>query len=135
MDKLYSKQSLIIKAVCCFLLAPLYALLSSLIIVENSFIYILASVVPICSLFTVPFWLSLMFIKKYRVAKIVVFIAYDFAVCVLPAMFGVLFYEIIFSIINGKSVADGFVTLIFTAIFIIIAILFWFLYYLFSYKK
>ncbi|MBO5870490.1 MAG: hypothetical protein J6Q89_07055 [Clostridia bacterium] len=135
MDKLYSKQILILKAVCCFLLAPLSALLSFLISVEDGFMYILLSVVPIGCLYTVPFWASLAYIKKYLVAKIGKYAIYDSITCLIPAIFGALAFEIIFVVINGKTAANGFVTLIFSTIFLIVSLIFWLMYWIFSYKK
>ena len=135
MDKLYSKQILILKAVCCFLLAPLSALLSFLISVEDSFVYILLSVVPIGCLYTVPFWLTLTYMKKYRVSEIGKYIIYDSIVSLIPAIFGALTFEIIFTVVNGKTAANGFVTLIFGLIFLIVSLIFWLMYWIFSYKK
>ena len=135
MDKLYSKQILILKAVCCFLLAPLSALLSFLISVDDSFVYILLSIVPIGCLYTIPFWATLSFVKKYRVARIGQYIVFDAVVCLIPAVFGALTFEIIFTVINGKTVSSGFVTLVFSFIFIIASAIFWLMYWIFSYKK
>lgn len=135
MDKLYSKQILILKAVCCLLLAPLYALLSRLLTIEDGFVYILVSIVPVMCVYCLPFWLSLSYIKKYRVSTIGIYVLWDAVVCLIPAFLGTLFYEIVFSIVNGRNVSDGFVTLIFTAIFCIISFIFWVLYFIFSYKK
>ncbi len=135
MDKLYSKQILILKAVSSILLAPIYALLSHLLTIEDGFVYILVSVVPIMCLYCIPFWLSLVQIIKFRVSHIGIYILWDATVCFVPAVLGTLFYEIIFSVVNGRSVTDGFVTLIFTIIFSVISLLFWLLYFVFSYKK
>ena len=120
---------------CSLLLAPLYALISNLITIEDGFLYILVSIIPIMCLYCIPFWISLLYLKKYRVTGIGSYILWDATVCFAPAAFGTLFYEIAVSVIHGRSVSDGFVTVIFTTIFLIIAFGFWVLYYLFSYKK
>ena len=116
------------------LLAPLYALLSLFVSVEDGFLYIVLSVLPVGCLFTIPFWLSLTHIKKFRVSKIGMYLIFDAVTCISPAIFGVLFFEIISTITDGKTFADGFVTLVFSIIFILIALIFWFMYWLLSYK-
>lgn len=135
MDKLYSKQILILKAVCCLLLAPLYALISRLLTIEDGFVYILASIVPVICIYCIPFWISLTYINKYRVSTVWKYISWDAVICLAPSIFGTLFYEIIFTVVNGRSISDGFVTLIFSTIYIIISFVFWILYFIFSYKK
>ena len=135
MDKLYSKKVLVIKAVFCLLLAPLYTLISRILYFEDAFLHILISIVSTGCLFTIPFWFSLLFIKKHRVSKVGKYIVYDFIVCFAPSVLGILTSEIISTIVNGKMVSDGFVTLIFTVIFSLTAMLFWLLYWLFSYKE
>jgi len=135
MDKLYSIKVLVLKAVFCFLLAPLYALISLLFTVEDGFMYILLSIIPTGCLFTIPFWFSLVKIKKYRVSKIGKYIVYDSITCLIPAIFSFLFLEVVSTITNGKSSADGFVTLVFSVIFLIVVFIFWFMYWLFSYKE
>jgi hypothetical protein len=135
MDKLYSKISLVIKAVFCFILAPLYALLSSLITVEDNFLFILLAIIPVASLYTVPFWFSLERFKRFRVKLIGKYILFDTITCLLPAVFGILVSEVLHALINGRTVADGIVTVIFATIFVLISVIFWLLYYIFSYKN
>ncbi len=135
MDKLYSKHSLIIKAVFCFLLSPLYSVFSYLINIENGFLYIVFSILPIACIFTVPFWLSLVYIKKHRVVMKRKYIVYDTVSVIIPSFFGVLASEIVQILSNGKTAADGIVTVMLSAIFVLIASAFWLAYYIFSYKK
>lgn len=135
MDKLYSKRANFLKAFICLLLSPLYILISSIIKIDDVFLYAFFSAIPIGCLYTIPFWLSVMHLKKYRVKKIGKYILNDFAFCFSPAMLGILFSEVISAMINGKTGVDGIVTIIFLIIFTIISIIFWLLYLLFSYKK
>lgn len=135
MDKLYSKRANFIKILFCLLLAPVYYLISSVISIDDVFIYTFFSAIPVCCLYTIPFWLSVTHLKKYRVKKIGKYILYDFAFCFSPAIFGILFAEVISAIINGKTDADGIITAIFLIVFAIISVIFWLLYLLFSYKK
>lgn len=135
MDKLYSKQALMVKAVFCVMLAPLYTLIAQLVSVEDGFLYIFLSTVPVGCLFTIPFWFSLLYLKKYRVNRIGKYILLDFFICVLPAIFGILISEIFVSIIEGKTMADGIATAIFSTIFMLISLLFWLIYFIFSRKK
>lgn len=135
MDRLYSKQILIIKAVFCFLLSPLYSIFSSLIYTDNVFLYIVLSFMPIACIFTVPFWITLNYIKKYRVFKISKYVILDFVSVIAPSFMGVLISEVFYIVSNGRSNFDGIVTVMFSFIFIIIAVVFWLLYYLFSHKN
>ncbi len=114
------------------MLAPLYILLSYAINTEDGFLDIILSVIPIGCLYTVPFWISLGYIKKYRVEKPGKYIALDALVCLLPAIFGILFSEIIVTLVNGSTAADGFATVIFSALYLIVSLLFWLLYFVFS---
>ena len=134
MDKLYSKRILIIKAVFCFLLSPLYSIFSYLINIENVYLYVVMSLMPVACVYTVPFWLSVSFIKKHRVVKIGRYIKLDIISVLIPSFFGILMSEIIYIFTYGKSVIDGIVTLMYSIIFVLIAVLFWFAYYIFSYK-
>jgi hypothetical protein len=135
MDKLYSKQILIIKAVFCFLLSPLYSIFSYLIEVENAFLYVVLSLMPIACVYTIPFWVTLTFIKKYRVSKISKYAIIDLLSVTVPSFMGVLTSEVIYIISNGTSQLDGIVTLMLSAVFVLIALVFWLLYYVFSYKQ
>ena len=135
MDKIYSKQILIIKAVFCFLLSPLYSIFSYLINVDNVYIYVILSLMPIACIYTIPFWISLSYIKKYRVCKVRRYAYMDFVSVTLPSFAGVLTSEIVYIVSNGKSVLDGIVTLMLSMIFILIAFAFWIMYYIFSYKN
>lgn len=135
MDKLYSKQILIIKAVFCFLLSPLYSIFSYLIEVENAFLYVVLSLMPIACVYTIPFWVTLTFIKKYRVSKISKYAIIDLLSVTVPSFMGVLISEVINIISNGTSQLDGIVTLMLSAVFVLIALVFWLLYYVFSYKQ
>ena len=135
MDKLYSKRVIIYKAVLCALLAPLYALLSYSIPSDNFFLYLAVTTVPIGCIYTLPFWTTLNWIRKYRVEKIGKYMLLDFLLCLIPATFSFLLFEIITAILNGTTAADGFVTVIFFIVFIIISLVFWLLYFVFSRNK
>lgn len=132
MDKLYSKQSLIYKAVFSMMLAPLYALISFVLNVEDGFLHILISIVPIGCLYTIPFWFSLVFVKKHRVQGIGKYILLDVFITLIPAIFGILLLEIITAVVNGSTIADGFATVIFTFMFLAVSAVFWIFYFVFS---
>lgn len=135
MDKLYSKQILIIKAVFCFLLSPLYSIFSYFINIENAFLFVVLSLMPIACIYTIPFWISLNYIKKHRVCKIRKYAIMDFVSVTIPSFMGVLTSEVIYILSNGKSALDGIVTAMLSLIFVFIAVVFWFMYYIFSYKN
>lgn len=132
MDKYYSKNSKIYKAVFSLMLAPLYMLLSYAINTDDGFLDIILSVIPIGCLYTVPFWISLAYIKKYRVERLGKYIALDALITLMPAIFGILFSEIIVTLINGTSSANGFSTVVFSSLYIIVSLIFWLLYFVFS---
>lgn len=132
MDKLYSKTALAIKGVLCAFLSPLFFLLASVINIENSYLYVIVALLPIGCLYTIPFWLSLFHIKQYYTGKISNFVIYDSAYCLAPAFLGILFTEIVYTVLTQNSLSAGLITLIFTIIFVLISLLFWGLYYIFS---
>ena len=128
MDKLYSKKALIIKAVCCVLLGPLFVLINAVTEIEHMLLNLAVPVLVISCLYTVPFWLTLTHIKKYRVDGIKAAIKLDALCCLLPAFAGVIITETVSVLIFGKGAADGFITLVFAAVFILITAVFWLLY-------
>ena len=134
-EKVYSKSAIIIKVIFSLMLAPMYVLFSSFMNIEDGFLYIILSVVPIACLYTLPYWVSLVYIKKYPSPSIGKYILFDFVSCLIPAFFGILIAEIIITVINGKTLADGITTLIFTVIFAVISLIFWLLYFIFSKMK
>lgn len=134
-EKVYSKSAIIIKVIFSLMLAPMYLLCSSFMNIEDGFLYIILSVVPIACLYTLPFWVSLVHIKKYPSQSIGKYILIDSISCLIPAVSGILITEIIITVINGKTIADGITTLIFTAIFAMISLIFWLLYFIFSKMK
>ena len=134
-EKVYSKSAIIIKVIFSLMLAPMYVLFSSFMNIEDGFLHIILSVVPIACLYTLPYWVSLVYIKKYPSPSIGKYILFDSVSCLIPAFFGILITEIIITVINGKTLADGITTLIFTVIFAVISLIFWLLYFIFSKMK
>ncbi len=134
-EKIYSKSAIIIKVIFSLMLAPMYVLFSSLMNIEDGFMYIILSVVPIACLYTLPYWVSLVYIKKYQSKAIGTYVFFDSVSCLLPAFSGILITEIIITVVNGKTLADGITTLIFTSIFVIISLIFWLLYFIFGKMK
>ncbi len=135
MDKIYSKSAMIGKAVYCCMITPICILLSSFLNVVNPLLYVIIALIPIGCLYTVPFWISTAYIKKYRVGKIGKYVIYDLISCFVPAFFGILFFEIIYTIIVENIIASGLLTIIFSIIFIIVSALFWIAYLIFSKRK
>ncbi len=131
MNKLYSKNALIIKAASCFMLSPLYLLIESL-----SIFYMLAHLVILVGcLYTIPFWLSASYLKKFRVKSIKKYILFDFLACYVPAFLGTLCTEVVYTIVTADTSFAGIYTVIFSIIFLFISLLFWFLYVILSRKK
>ena len=75
------------------------------------------------------------YIKKHRVCKIRKYAIMDFVSVTIPSFMGVLTSEVIYILANGKSALDGIVTAMLSLIFVFIAVVFWFMYYIFSYKN
>lgn len=130
MDKLFSKAALAVKAVYCALLAPLYLIVSSLISVTDSFLHIMLTVIPAGCLYTVPFWISVSYLHKYRVCGIKKYVLLDAVSCFLPAALASLVVEIIYSVTVEMSAVSGIVTLIFSMVYFVVTILFWLIYLL-----
>ncbi|MBQ3229488.1 MAG: hypothetical protein IJB49_00570 [Clostridia bacterium] len=128
MDKLYSKTALAAKAIYCTLLAPLYLIISSLLTIEDGFLHIIATVIPIGCLFTVPFWISAVYLRKYRVSGIFRYVLFDVAFCLAPAVLSSLMVEIIYSLAIEITEVSGIVTLIFGIVYLCISFVFWFIY-------
>lgn len=135
MDKLYSKPALAVKAVYCALLAPLYLIISSLISVTDNFLYILLTVVPVGCLYTVPFWMSAVYLHKYRVQSIKKYVLWDALTCFLPAVSASLLVDIIYSVTVDMSSASCIVTLIFSSVYFVVTILFWLIYLILCKRK
>ncbi|MBE6691778.1 MAG: hypothetical protein E7586_00395 [Ruminococcaceae bacterium] len=134
MDKLYSKAALITKAVFCVCLSPLYMLLSALLTIEDGFLYLVFSIVPVVCLYTIPFWITLIFIKKYPVVKIGKYALFDCLCCFAPAVLGMVLADVAYTVAWGATNVSGIMTLIFVVIYLIITLVFVLLYFLFSYK-
>ncbi len=128
MSNLYTKSSLLIKAVSCVLLGPLMMLLASLVDAVDPFVHILLASIPVGCLYTIPFWLTLKQFKTYRCSSIKSFALWDALSCLLPAVIGILFTEIVYTVISHDTLFAGFITLVFSAIFLAITFVFWLVY-------
>ena len=117
-----------IKAVCCAMLGPVYVALNAIIEIAHMFLNVAVPVLIIACLYTVPFWLTLAQIKKYRVTGIKKPIKFDALFCAIPAIAGVIFTEIATVLFSGRGAADGFITVVFAVVFLIISAAFWALY-------
>ena len=134
MDKFYSKAALITKAVLCVCLSPLYMLISALLTIQDGFLYLVCSIVPVVCLYTVPYWISLVYIKKYPVAKIGKYAIFDLIFCLIPAILSIVLSDVAYIIAYGNSDIYGIMSLIFIAIYFIVTAIFILLYLIFSYK-
>ena len=83
MDRLYSKKANALKAVFCALLGLLFLAVNTLVEINVSFINVVVPVIIVACVYTVPFWFTLAYIKKYRVAGLGKAILYDFLFCFL----------------------------------------------------
>lgn len=135
MDKLYSKIALTTKTISCLLLVPLFFALASAMNDDLLLVKFVISAVVVGCVYTIPFWMSLSVIKKYRVNKIKKYIVNDFLFCYVPAVLGSLITEVVDSIIRSSIEMAGFITLVFMIILLVISAVFWLLYFLYSYKE
>jgi hypothetical protein len=90
---------------------------------------------PIACMFTLPFWLTLVYVRKYPTGSIVKCVVLDATCNILPAFLAILLSEVIMAIAVEKTTAHGMITLIFLVLFLLIALLFWLLYFVFSKQK
>ncbi len=128
MDRIYSKKALALKAVYCFLLPPVYLLLSSLITAEEPVLYVFLTFFPVGCAYTVPFWVTLSHIKKFPVKSIKAPVLYDLAFCLAPASLGAVLSEVVSVAVNGSDMADGFAAVALATIFALISGTFFLLY-------
>ena len=135
MDKLYSKSSLLIKATVCFLLTPLFFAITYTLNSDYILFYFIVSAIPVGCIYTIPLWVSLSIIKKYKVGNIKKYILLDLLSCYLPAVLGSLVTEVVDSVIRQSTDMAGLITIMFAIILIVISLLFWFAYLLFSRNK
>lgn len=132
MDKLYSKIALFIKAAFCLLVAPLCLILADYSAVGDGFSFVVLTVLTVGCFYTIPFWTSVFYLKKFRVKGIRKFVLWDALVCLIPAVIGILSYDFAYTLINGTTVASGIVSLIFIVVFLLITLVFWLFYFVLS---
>ncbi len=135
MDKYYSKAALIIKAVFCVCLSLLYMLLSALLNIEDGFLYLICSIFPVVCLYTIPFWISLAYIKKFPVLKVGKYVILDSLCCFLPAILSIVFIDIAYTVAYGVSNSSGMMSVIFIFIYFVITLIYSIFYFVFSYKS
>ena len=134
MDKYYTKKALALKAVFSLLLGPVYVLIS-LIVPDAGFVSVVAALIPIGCIYTVPFWLTLIYIHKYRANNVRRAFLLDCAFCFLPALLGVVSCEAVSVLVNGPSPVDGFISIVFCAVFALVTSAFGLAYFLTSRGK
>ncbi len=117
------------------MLSPLCILVSSMLDIQNPFMYVMTSLVPIGCLYTIPFWMSVSYFKKYRISSIKKYILMDLISCYLAATVGVLFSEIVYTVITRDTSVAGILTVIFSIIFLNISAIFWLMYFVLSRNK
>ena len=135
MDKLYSKASLFVKAAVCFMLTPLFFAITYALNSELLLFYFILSAIPVGCLYTIPFWISVSFVRKYKVGNIKRYIFLDIISCYLPAVFGSLVTEVIDSVIRQSTEMAGLITVMFSIILLLITLIFWLMYLLYSRNK
>lgn len=127
MDKLYSKKALLLKATYCFCLPLLHQVLTAGAF-GASVTWLFWSFVLIGSLYTVPFWLSLQYLKRYRVSGVVRYILFDLGCCFAPAFASALLYECVVHMFVEASSQNGLYTLLIFFILLSVSGVFWLLY-------
>lgn len=131
MDRLYSRQSLIVKCVYCAFLPILTALVAAVTEIEDSFLYIVFSLLPLGCLYTVPFWLSLRILKKYRVSGLKRFLLLDALTCFVPVLLSSVLAETVTFLVTKEMQGLGITTLCVTVICLLVTLVFWCLYFAF----
>lgn len=110
MDKLYSKKALLLKATYCFCLPLFHQLVTAQ--QSTSLLWLFLSFVLIGSLYTVPMWFSLVYLRRYTVKKIGKYVLYDWGTCFLPAICSSVIYEIAVQLFVQSSAQNGLYTLL-----------------------
>ncbi len=131
MDKLYSKSALILKTVCMSLLPVLSVLLAAVLQIGDGFLYVTVSLLPIGFLYTVPFWMSVRMLKRFRVADIKKFLLLDLATCFAPTALSCIITETVIAVVSKEKQGMGIMTLCVVAICFLITLIFWGLYCIF----
>lgn len=107
------------------MLGPVYAALNAIIEITHVFLNVAVPVLIIACLYTIPFWLTLAHIKKYRTNGIKKPIKLDAIFCTAPAVAGMIITETATVLFSGRGAADGFITAVFAGVFLIISAAFW----------
>lgn len=127
MDKLYSKKVLFLKATYCFCIPLVHQLLTAGEF-GTSLTWLFWSFVLVGSLYTVPFWISLRYLNRYRVSRIGRYIILDLATCFVPAFVSALLYECIVHMFVQASAQNGLYSLLIFFIFLSVSGVFGLLY-------
>ena len=135
MDKLYSRKAKVIKIIYCAFLPVLTVIISHICKIENGVMYLTACLIPSGCLYTVPFWMTVLKLKKIRAEKISPFVLTDLLTCAVPTVLSSVITEIISALVAGEKEGAGIMTLAVIMLVIVISLLFWLLYYLFSRKN
>ncbi len=128
MDKYYSKKALVLKVAYCFCLPLLHQLLTAG--ESTSLLWLFFSFVLIGSLYTVPMWFSLNYLRRYRVCGIGRYVLYDLVTCFAPAVLSSVIYEISVQLFVQSSSQNGLYTLLIFFILLSVSGVFWLLYLL-----
>ncbi len=134
LDRLYSRRALLLKACGELLLPVLVLLITSRSSDENPLAWLYLSATGVGSLYTIPFWCTLVCLRtcerRVRIRRLV---ALDALSCLLPPFASVLAYETVQAVRSaGASPLNGLYTLLLSGILLLISCLFWALYFLAS---
>lgn len=135
MDAYYTAKANIIKALECFMLPIVFQLLSGLFDFENIYVSLLASLVPIGCLYTVPFRFSLRAVRTTRVERIGKYIALDALYCLVPVVMSLILTETVTVAYLDDAAGAGIYTITVSIVCVIISAVFWLMYYIYSRQK
>ena len=123
MEKLYSKQALLLKGVFCFLLPLAHQLFA-----PDQLLWIFVSFVAVGCLYTIPFRLTLSKLSREGEKEVGKYVLLDLASCYAPAVTAALLYEAYVEMFVESAFQNGLYTLLLAIILLLISGIFWLLY-------
>lgn len=123
MEKLYSKQALLLKGTFCFLLP-----LAQQLFAAEDLVWLFVSFVILGCLYTIPFRLTLFGLSKSGEKSVGKYVLLDLASCYAPAVTAALLYEAYVEMFVQSAFQNGLYTLLLAIILLLISGIFWLLY-------
>jgi hypothetical protein len=132
-DKLYSKKFIIYKVIFAALLPLLTLLFSMLFDSDNAVIQLFATVFFMGLIYSAPYLLTLMVLRKEVAVGIGRLVFLDTVTLLFPIIISTVLCDAFFSVSGGQ--AQGFFSVIVIGVVVMLTLVFWSLYMLFRKKQ